>query len=224
MGRRRRGRRGSGRPKPAGPQTGQAPAKSEPSSAKPAPSRPSGRQRQPPPSKGERIAEWIGNFPPAAEKLPEFLGVCIELGASPAIREEVSLSEEELFYWLASGVETLAEEELDKLFEEKYRGPLAEIRARHELEENKYWKPDDPAIPEEYRNLLDEFRAEKRAVLAKTFEKYRAPETADLVRNDYSSYLSKREEGKSQFFARDPLESMRLPAEIKAMMEAELSA
>ena len=52
-----------------------------------------------------------------ADRIPEFLKLCNELRASEKTLKEASLSNEEVFYWSASGIETLAEDERNDLLD-----------------------------------------------------------------------------------------------------------
>jgi len=155
----------------------------------------------------------LRDFPPPFAKIPEFLATCIEMRGAIERKTLSDPSLEEAFYLIASGVETLAEEELDKLFDSQYKERLRSIRERHELKETEFWKPGDPGVPEEYNAVLDEFRAEKRSVLARLYRKYGDRKTAELVETDYAAYVSRREEGKQMLFGRDTFASMVIPRE-----------
>ena len=160
---------------------------------------------------GVRLAGLIESFPPSIDKLTEYLNICRDLNTAVKKHEFTEVSEEEVFYLFASGIETLAEEELDRLFDSKYKEQLEKIRVDHGLGENEFWKPENSRIPEEYLQTLDEFRAEKRTLLAGLFRQHGEQEAADLVENDYSAYQARRTRGKEAFFARIPHDTLKLP-------------
>jgi hypothetical protein len=115
-------------------------------------------------------------------------------------------SPEELFYLTASGVETVAEDRVDRLYDSEFRIRLDEMRKAAGLGENEYWKAGDPAIPEEYQECLNAFKAKKREILASLFRENERPDMAELVVEDYPAYLERKLEGRQRLRDRDPLD------------------
>jgi hypothetical protein len=138
--------------------------------------------------------------------LQEFLKACHAIQPSVERGAIDKPARDELFYMIASCVETLAEDRIDRLFDSQYRARLAEIRKANELAENQFWKADDPAIPEEYKEILHEFKARKRDLLCAAFRDYGQPETATLVIEDYAAYQERKMAGRQIYLARDPLD------------------
>lgn len=112
----------------------------------------------------------------------------------------------ELFYLIVSCVETLAEDRVDRLFDSGYRVRMNELRTAAGLAENEFFKPGDPRMTEEYKDLLEEFRGKKREILATLFREHGQQETATLVVEEHEEYRHRRDEGRHSFIARDPLD------------------
>lgn len=152
----------------------------------------------------------IRDFPPEYSNLTEFIQLC---------RKNRGRSEEhtdsEFFYFIATSIETLAEDKFDEVFYSKYNADLKKIRTEAGLGEDDYWKPDDPMIPDAYRDLLEAFREEKRSILSKMFRNFGETEMADLVENDFNEYTARRNEGKVEFYSRHRFEAVRMePSEM----------
>lgn len=156
----------------------------------------------------QRFEKQLREYPPAFEKIEEFLVLCRTLQDAIEKGEIEGPSEEEFFYYIASCIETLAEDRIDRVFNERYRDDLAAIRKEAGLEDNQFWKPGDPAVPERYAEILSEFRKDKREILAKVFEEQGEEEVAAMVASDYDRYLQLRSEGRDLFRRRDPLDPL----------------
>ncbi len=155
----------------------------------------------------EVFGRMTRDFPPEYGDLPEFIKCCRTMSEA-----EGEYSEDEFFYFVATSVETLAEDKIDELFESKYSGPLEEIRVKEGLEENQYWKADDSSAPDEYRRLLDEFREAKREILSKSFQEFGENQTGTLIEEDYDEYRRRKENGKAAFYSRHKFEAVRMEA------------
>ena len=142
--------------------------------------------------------------------LPEIIKCCRKLRG-----RDMGYSDEEFFYFIATSIETLAEDKIDDLFRAKYSEPLKEIRKKAGLEEDQYWEPGDPTMPDEYRDLLEEFRKEKRAILSKSFRSFGEAEMGGLVEEDYGQYVERKEKGQQLFYSRHKFEAVRMePSEM----------
>jgi hypothetical protein len=148
----------------------------------------------------------IKTFPPEFNRLHEYLKTA--RGVAAALRNGLvhNLTMKELFYLIASCVETLAEDRIDRLFDAEYRRPLAALRLAAGLAENEFFKPDDPRITEEYQRLYEDFREKKRSCLAHLLRESGQQEAAELVLKDYAEYRRRRNEGRDLFVAHDPLD------------------
>jgi len=140
----------------------------------------------------------LSSFPPPADRIPDDLKICQRARDALQAGKLENFSQEEIFYVVATGVETIADERLDELFASEYAERLKEIRTRHGLEENKYWAPGSPKIPEEYESLLSEFRQEKRRVLGEVFRKYGEEAMAVIVESDPDAYQRQKNTGKEK--------------------------
>lgn len=147
----------------------------------------------------------IRDFPPEYSKLTEFVQVCRKLRG----RNE-DHTDGEFFYFIATSIETLAEDKFDEVFYAKYNADLKKIRTEAGLGEDDYWKPDDPMIPDAYRDLLEAFREEKRSILSMMFRNFGETELADMVENDFTEYTARRNEGKAEFYSRHRFEAVRM--------------
>ncbi|MCA9439800.1 MAG: hypothetical protein KC964_03270, partial [Candidatus Omnitrophica bacterium] len=151
----------------------------------------------------ESFADMVAAYPPEYSRLPEFIKQCRHQRG-----KEDEFTEDEFFYFITTSIETLTEDKLDELYFSKYAEPLKEIRLREGLEEDHFWKPDDPSMPEDYRQLLDEFRTEKREILAKMFQNFGESELGEMVVDRHSEYLEQREKGKADFYSRHKFEAV----------------
>lgn len=147
----------------------------------------------------------LKHFPPEFSNLPEFLRTCKELQQALAQGKIETPTAEELFYLFASGVETLAEDKLDRVFDSEYRERFKALRESAGKGERDYWDPEDPDTPEEYRALYAEWRGKKRATLASIFREWEQEEAAHLILEDYEVYLERRSEGRERFVSHSPL-------------------
>ncbi|MCG3196871.1 MAG: hypothetical protein GHCLOJNM_01351 [bacterium] len=198
-----------GRPVPATPK-GAAPRVARP----PQPSRggePSRRRRRGrggprrPVSLAARAEALLKNFPPEFPNLQEFLRTCKELQQALAQGKIETPTADELFYLFASGVETLAEDKLDRIFDIEYRDKFKSMREAAGKGERDYWDPEDPETPEEYRALFAEWRGRKRATLAAILREWGQEEAAHLILEDHEAYLRRRSEGRDRFVSHSPL-------------------
>lgn len=177
-----------------------------PQKGRPAPPQ---KQPQPKPAKetpqnlGERL---IKSFPPEYSRIQEFLKSC--RGVQTAFKNGLlsSPGPEELFYFIASCIETLTEDRIDHLFDSEYRARLKEIRLAAGLEENEFFSENDSRAPEEYHQLLDEFRLRKRAVIASAFKEHRQEEAARLIVENYGEYRERCSLGRRKYLEHNPVD------------------
>ncbi len=145
-------------------------------------------------------------FPPKVSEIPEYLKTCRAVQSALNSGKITKPKAEEVFYLIASCVETLAEERIDRLFDSEYRQQLHEMRTKAGLGENEYFTPGDPRMPPEYQELLDEFRRRKWEILATFFREHGQHQTAAMVVEDHAEYRRQRDEGRKSFISHDPLD------------------
>ena len=148
----------------------------------------------------------VRTFPPKANEIPEYLKTCKAVQAALAAEKITKPDPEEVFYLIASCVETLAEDRIDRLFDTGYRQTLHELRTKAGLEENEFFTPDDSRMSVEYRDLLNEFRAKKWEILATFFREHGQHQTASMVVENHAEYRRQRDEGRKSFISHDPLD------------------
>jgi hypothetical protein len=148
----------------------------------------------------------IRTFPPKANEIQEYLKTCRTIKAALESGTIPHPTPGELFYLIASCVETLAEDRIDRLFDSGYRQRLQEMRTEAGLEENEFFEPGDPRMTNEYREILDEFRSKKREILSSVFREQSQQEAAVLVVEEHEEYRRRRDEGRKSFIAHDPLD------------------
>jgi len=215
--RRRRGNKPAGTPPAAGeksPQPGTRPQAQTAVAKKTQPARPQvagspspgrtggGSRRSCKPSLSKRVGRILENFPVPHAQIPEFLKVLAVAKEAVEAGTFALLTQEEIFYLIVSGVETLVEETLDDVYGREFKNLLAAIRIEHGLNEHQYWHPGDPAIPEEYNRLLEEFRTRKRQILTDLYNELGFKWIAELVADNYSAYIERRDDGKKAFLGK----------------------
>jgi hypothetical protein len=148
----------------------------------------------------------VQTFPPKASEIQDYLKTCRTVRTALDSGTVSHPTPEELFYLIASCVETLAEDRVDRLFDTEYRQQMLEMRTAAGLEENEFFEPDDPRMTEAYRTLLDEFRSKKWEILATIFREQGQEEAAVLVVENHGEYRHRRDEARKAFVSRDPLD------------------
>lgn len=149
----------------------------------------------------------LKSFPPTFAKIPEFLKSCRGVQTALGNGLVTSPSTEELFYLIASCIETLAEDRIDRLFDSEYRSKLKELRLAAGLEENEFFRENDSRTPLEYHQLLDEFRQKKRGIIAAIFREHRQDDAARLIQEDYGDYSQRCIQGRKSYLSRNPVDS-----------------